>query len=917
LNLFEGKEAYFAPTGTVLAFVRGPGAWYRRGYRGSANDDIWIAGADGRSPVRLTTFDGQDTSPMWAADGRTLYYVTELPGPVKSANIVAQPLTPGVPPAAAGPPKPLTDHTDDSVRRARISGDGAWIVYECGADLWVVGTQGGSPRKLAIEVHADDKSNTERAVTFTRDATDYALSPDEQHAVVVVHGELFLTRVAPTPGKATRLTESPAFDHAPAWSPDGKKVLFASDRSGVIDLYLVEPDDPEHPEFTKAHKFKVRRITDTREEETAASFSPKGDRIAFLRTGRLWTANPDGSGAKPLVDLPQVFDYDWSPDGAWLAFARADGSFASEIYLVPADGREPPRNVTRYATFNGDVSWSQTGGKLAFVSQRRGTFAMHVLSLQKPAVGAATPPVAGGPATGEIDWDGIHLRVTRPTPVPAEAGAISPDGSLVAFRSLSNGDDLWVVGSGGGSLARVTTGNQSPRAIRWSKKSPGLVHFLDTRGELRAARVGLGGFALPAGTAVEPLRIGFSARMSIRRDEEFTELFAQAWRVLADSFYDPAYHGTDWPAVRHKYASLLPHVATTEDLYALVHLMLGELNASHVGIGGKLPTPDEPTAELGLIFDESYPGPGLKVAEVLAQGPADRRGLALKAGDVILAVDRTELTERTNLSRLLNGKVGEVVVLDVSSVPSNARARRRVELIAASREAVTKLTYARWVAKNTELVAKLSNGTVGYVHIPDMEEDGLEAFVRALYSENFDKEALILDVRYNGGGFTHDQVLNYLAGREHTVFRQRHGGEGLVFRNYDRKWTRPAAVLVNNRTFSDAEVFPHAFRSMGLGKVVGQPTGGQVIGATRVRLIDGSWLQVPRTGIYTVRGDNLERGGVRPDVVVEPGPDDWAKGLDRQLQRTVELLRAEVAARKGKKGPVAGESGSNPPGPGG
>ena len=914
LPLFEGKEAHVSPKGDAVAFVRGPGLWYRRGYRGSSNDDIWLATPDGKAQRPLTTFDGQDGSPMWGPDGTRLYYVSENGSKAGCANVVCQEIAAEPNPPTPFPkkeggvnPKPalrrITTHDDDAVRRARISANGEWVVYECGADLWVVGTGPGSPpRKLAVEVNADDKSNTERAVTYTRDASEYALSPEEDFAVVGVHGELFLTKL-PDGGKATRLTDHPAFDHGASFSPDGKGILFASDRGGVEDLYLLQPDDPEHPELTKAHKFKVKQLTHTPGAESGASFSPKGDLIAFLRAGRLWTMKPDGTDATVVVDTPQVFDYDWSPDGTHVVFARMDGSFASEVFVAPVDRSAAPRNVTRYATYNADVSWSATGGKIGFIGQRRGLYAPHVLSLQKPAAaGAKTAP-------GDIDWDDIHLRSDRAAGIAADTVAISPNGQQIAFRHSATGDDLWVASSTGGSLNRLTTGNQAPRLLRWSKKSSGLIYFLTGTGELRSVRTTSALFGTPASTA-EPPRVNFQAKMVVKRDEEFDEMFAQSWRGLSDSFYDNKHHGADWGAVRRKYQALVPHVAMKEDLYALVSLMLGELNASHLGISGQLPTPQEYTADLGLIFDDAYRGPGLKVAEVLKRGPADRRGLGLKPGDVIVAIDRVPLGTAENLSRLLNNKAGEGVRLDVAGDPADPKATRRIEVVAIARDKATELMYERWVERNAAAVEAQSGGRIGYIHIPGMDDKGLETFVRALYSDNFDKDAVVVDVRYNGGGFTHDQVLSYLGGKEHTVFRQRDGGEGLVLRNYDRKWTKPVVVMCNNRSYSDAEIFPHAFRTLGLGKVVGQATGGFVIGTTSTRLIDGSQFRLPRTGVWTVKNVNMEKQGVAPDVAVDVTPADWAKGIDTQVVRAVEVLAGDVAAWK-KTRPPAATGGAN------
>ncbi|MCU0705787.1 MAG: S41 family peptidase [Fimbriiglobus sp.] len=897
---FEAKDLQFSPTGDKVAFVRGQGLWSRRGYRGASNDDIYLSKPDGGDTKPLTTHDGNDTAPMWSADGKRLFYVTENGSPVKCANIVVQEMN-GLTPV--GSPQVVTKHSDDFVRRARISRNGEWIVYECGPDLWVLSTApNSSPRKMAIEVHADDKSNTERAVTYTRDATGYAVSPEERHAVLVVHGQLFLTKI-PDGGKATRLTDHGGADSQPAWSPDSTKIVFVSDRSGTDELYLLEQDDPDHPSLTRAHTFKTTQLTNSKEGEQFPLFSPKGDKIAFLRAGQLWTMKPDGKEQKALVEDKKVTDYEWSPDGKWIAFSRMDGSFASEVYIVPVDGSAKPRNVSRYATFNSEITWG--AGKLAFISQRRGSYGVYVLPLQKPASEGTKPD------PNEIEWDDIHLRVEKPATLAVEGeAAISADGTQVAFRAVSNGDDLWAVSADGKSLNRLTSGNQSPRSIRWSKKGSGTIFFLNASGELRSTRTSFGGFG-PSGPVGEPAKIPFQCKLSIRRDEEFNQMFAQGWRALADGFYDPNFNGVDWKAVREKYARIVPHCATREDLYAAMGLMLGELNSSHLGISGRLPVPDEQTADLGLIFDDTHPGPGLKVKEVLKRGPADKKGLQIKAGDIVTHIDRVELTPAVNVSKLLNNRAGEGVPLRVKDKP-DATTKRDIEIVAADRGKVGQLFYERWVAANAEKVEKESGGKLGYIHIPSMDETGLEQFVRALYSDNFDKEGIVVDVRYNGGGFTHDQVLNYLTGKDHTRFEQRDGGTGFVARNYDRKWAKPLTLLINNRSFSDAEVFPHAVRAAGLGKLIGQATAGQVIFTGSIRLIDGSTFRMPRIGVYRNDAVNMDKEGVKPDVAVDISPDDWKTGRDPQLSKAVQVLTDDVKAWKAAKG---GSLATTPPKP--
>jgi tricorn protease len=922
ITVGDGKEGVFSPAGDQIAYVRGQGLWYRKGYRGSSNDDIWICNADGSNNRRLTTFNGQDTSPMWSMDGQWIYYVSEestSPGTsVPQANIFRRDA------AGRSQPQQITFHKEDGVRRARISAkadaDGRqWIVYECGPDLWVVSTQGGEPRKLAIEIHADDKTNTEKTVTFSSGASEFALSYDEKHVAFVVHGEIFMMPI--TGGKAIRLTDSPAYDHGIAWSPDSKKIIFTSDRSGQEDLYLLEADDPEHKDFVSSHKFKVKQLTNTTEPEIGVGFSPDGKKVAFLRAGKLWTMNPDGTDQKTVVNDVEVFDYDWSPDSKWLVYARQDGSFASELYIIPATGGEG-KNVTHYATYNGGVTWSgrrdraisaTNGNKLGFISQRHDSMGMYVLSLQKPAA-------SGAPESKEFDWDDIHIRVERAAPLSVEEGAISPDGNRVAIRSTgSSGDDLWVAASNGSQIQRVTTGNLHPQQIQWSQRTNDLIYFRDRQGQIRSIRATSGPPSMmdfrSGGGSLSTIE--FKAKMTVRRDEEFREMFEQAWRALREHFYDPAFHGANWEAVRAKYRPLVQHVALREDLYALMSLMMGELNASHLGIMGFSSAPEETTADLGLIFDDSFRGPGLKIAEVLKLGPADRRGINLKPGDIVRSIDHVELTDRTSLSQILNDKVGETVALQVTSNPTadmkDPKAFRKVEVQPANRHQIHDLMYERWVDRNAKRVAEVSGGKLGYIHIPSMDEAGLDRFVRSLYSDNFDKEGIVLDVRYNGGGFTHDQILNYLGAREHTSFRQRDGGQGMVLRSRDRKWAKPLVVLINNRSYSDAEIFPSAVRTLGLGKLVGQATGGHVIGTSSIRLIDGTMFRIPRTGVFTLKGVNMEREGVAPDIEVEALPDQLAKGIDTQLDKAVDVLKTDVVAWKQTHTGLAVTSGNSKP----
>ena len=554
------------------------------------------------------------------------------------------------------------------------------------------------------------------------------------------------------------------------------------------------------------------------------------------------------------------------------------------------------------------MSWSRRGGKIAFISERRRNEpSMFVLSLQKPS----PPDTFPG---SDIDWDDIHLRVTQPAPLHINEGAISSDGTRVAFRASShNGEDLWVAAADGSSLVRLTNGNLHPQQIVWSRTVPDLLFFRDRTGQIRFMRAGMPGLADPrlAAASTEPGKIAFTAKVTVRRDEQFLEMFDQSCRYLAENFYDPNFRGLDWQAIRAKYRPLVKQIAMREDFYSLVNMMFGELNVSHVAIQGPPRTDgEEQTAELGLLFDPTFSGPGLRIAEVLKRGPADRRGMALKAGEIVTAIDGKAIDKSVNLAQLLNGKVKETVVLELSTGVADPALRRRVEIETVGRQAVADLMYNRWVEQNAARVTQLSRGKLGYIHIKSMDEESLERFVRSLYGDNFEKEGLVLDVRFNAGGFTHDQVLSYLGGREHTLFRRRDGAQGLVMRSFDRKWTKPIVLLINNRSYSDAEILPSAFRVLGLGKLVGETTGGHVVGSVMARLIDGSRLSLPQIGVFTNSGTNLEMTGVPPDFPVEARPDQLVKGIDAQIAKAVEVLDAEVVAKRAAVGKVAQQVGN-------
>ena len=371
---------------------------------------------------------------------------------------------------------------------------------------------------------------------------------------------------------------------------------------------------------------------------------------------------------------------------------------------------------------------------------------------------------------------------------------------------------------------------------------------------------------------------------------------ARIKELVRDGFYDEKMHGVDWDAVYARYSAVLDEIVTDDDWLLFLSEMVGELNASHVG--ASLRDRGEPavtTAYLGFWFDYDHPGPGLAITEILRDGPADGLDPPLRPGQYVLAIDGNDVTASEGLFRQLNGAVGRTVELLVNDRPTRERARSvRITLI--SRQRWDSLFYEHQVARARERVDRLSGGRLSYVHIRSMDQPSLARFQRELRSLAFEKEGLIIDVRWNGGGRIHDELLALLAPRVHAYETPR-GGLAMTqpFGAYDR----PMALLINQGSASDAEVFPNGFRVNRLGKIIGVPTSGGVIGTMEQRLLDGrtTW-RIPRTGWTTLEGRNMENWGVPPDIYVERLPADYAEDRDPQLERAVEELLEEIGRRK-------------------
>jgi tricorn protease len=498
------------------------------------------------------------------------------------------------------------------------------------------------------------------------------------------------------------------------------------------------------------------------------------------------------------------------------------------------------------------------------------------------SVNAALPAGVSLPVT--IDASGIERRARQLVSDPTGskgAMAFAPDGSRMIFSAAGG---VYAVPVTGGSATRLAEGVGG--AIRLTRDGSAMYTLSGRSGLVQRVE----------GTGGTPTPVPFRAAVSLDLNEQQRQAFDQAWRMMRDGFYDPKMHGVDWKGVHDRYRPIVDECVTIQDFHLLLTEMIGELNASHTGAsrGTEVKVPGE-TAQLGLWFDWSHAGPGLLVKEVLSDGPADQDESRIRPGEYVVAIAGQDAAPVESVFRALAGHSGQSVDLLVNSRPERNGART-VRLTPASRARFTDLLYEQWVERNRAQVERLSGGRLAYVHIREMKPSALQRFERELLTYAYGKEGVVVDVRFNPGGRIHDELFALLTRKVHVFETPR---DALKMTQPFGAFTRPSILLINQGSFSDAEIFANGFRANGLGKIVGVPTGGGVIGTTNVTLLDGETeFRLPRTGWNALDGTNLENYGVLPDFNVEYLPSDLAAGRDPQIEKAVtEMLKGLKAVK--------------------
>lgn len=889
--------------GSIIFAARGNSAsqWWRRGRSHLDESELWQKTGD--TYTQLTQRGAKQMWPMATADGSKLYFVSDRTGP---QNLWAMP--------KGGVAKQITNFTDGRVLWANLSYDGQEIVFERNFKIWKIKAEGGKPQELAITLRGAASSPMMERINLSSQVGELSLSPDGKKVAVISHGEVFAAS-SKDGGEAVRITNTVAPESNLAWSPDSKKLVYSSERGGAYEIF--QYDFPTETET---------QLTRGTNEDIAPSFSPDGKTLAFVRNARaIFTYNLETKVEKELcktyTDTAPLGgeSFKWSPDGKWIAFLTASPLTRSytNVSVVPASGGEA-KPISFLSNSNaGSIAWSADGSYILYGSSQRtedGVIARIDLKLRtpkfredqfrdlfkqenprdKPSGPPASPqPSPAGIAaekkdeskTTEIVFEDIRKRLSFiNTGVNNNGVIISPDGKTLLILGSAEGQfNFYTM-----SLDELATDT----AVRQLTSTPGFksqAQFSPDSKEVYYVENGRINIVSLDRRDVRPLNV--SMDMNVNFALEKVEVFKQGWRYMRDNFYDDKFHGVDWNAVKTIYEPLIAASRTMDEVRRLMNMMVGELNASHLGVGGPSAFTATPVGKLGMRFDRSeYEANGrLKVTEVITLSPAAvTKGISV--GDYLLSVGGIKVGAGVNIDEVLEGKVGKRLELEFSFA-ADGSSKRTVVLKPISTGAEKNLLYRQWVESNRAYVEKVSGGKLGYVHLPDMSQGSLNQLYIDLDVENQAKQGVVIDIRNNNGGFINPYVIDVLARKGYLTMHER-GLWEVPARSAlgQRALERPTVLVTNQHSLSDAEDLTEGYKSLKLGKVVGEPTSGWIIFTWNTSLFDGTSFRLPRQLIRGSDGKNMELNPRTPDVPVTRPIGETMTGKDSQLDRAVKEL---------------------------
>lgn len=912
--LYQDKKGYEDP--------------WRKHHKSSIARDVWMytPGTPG-SYAKLTAFRGEDRDPVWAPDGESFYYLSEENG---TFNVFKRRL-------GSASSTQITRHTVNPVRFLSIAENGT-LCYGLDGEIYTL-TPGKQPKKVKIEIMSDRLDRDVIRQVLQNGVSEMAVSPDGDEIAFIVHGDVYVTSVEYKTTK--QITDTPEQERDVDFSPDGRSLVYASERDGLWQIYQASLVKEDEKQFTYATEIKEERLTKSSKTSFQPQYSPDGKEVAFLedRTA-IRVMNLKSKKVRTVMDKKYQYSYSdgdqwfqWSPDSKWILsdFIGVGGWNNKDIVLLKADGKGEMHNLTQSGYNDGRAKWV-LGGKAMIWSSDRAGFRSHGswgaesdvyimffdleayekfrmndedLALYEEAEKERKMKEAKEKAeqdkkkkgkkhkkddkkekeeeeTLTFDLENCRDRVMRLTANSSLLGdaLLSKDGNMLYYLTSFEGpQDLWVRDLKEGSTRILVKG--IGRGYLVQSKQGGI--FICGGGGMREIDMRSG----------RPEHIEFEAFFNYRPYAEREYIFEHAWQQVKDKFYMKDLHGVDWNGYKKVYEKFLPYINNNYDFAEMLSELLGELNASHTGArysgrGGAMPT-----ASLGVFYDETYKGDGLKIKEIPAKSPFAQIKTKVTEGCIIEQIDGREVKKGEDYFPLLEGKVGRKIRLAVYNPDTKERFEETIRGIGAGQW--NKVLYHRWVERNRAEVERLSGGRLGYIHIEAMNSESFRETYSELLGRYRHKEAVVVDVRHNGGGWLHEDLMVLLGGKEY----QRFVAQGqYIGSDPFNQWTKPSCMLVCEDNYSNAHGTPQLYQALKLGKLVGAPVPGTMTAVWWENQIDPSLVfGIPQVGCVDMEGNYAENHELEPDVLIYNSPADVLQGRDAQLEAAVKTLLDELPAK--------------------
>jgi Tol biopolymer transport system component/C-terminal processing protease CtpA/Prc len=891
---------------------------WRKHHTSSVTRDIWLYDANAKSHKKLTDFKGEDRNAVWASDGTTFYYLSEQNG---SFNVFRSSIN-------GGTPTQITHFEKHPVRFLSIDKNDN-LCFSFDGELYVMNAStslSNQPQKVNIQIISDDFEREFIPQTLTRGAQSIAVSPNGKEVAFIARGDVFVTSIEFNTTR--RITDSPEQERNVDFSPDGRSLVYSAERNGVWNIYktdLVRADDKF---FCYAREFKETQLTNTNLPSFQPLFSPDGKEIAYLENrSEIRVLNLATNQSRKVMDGKYNYSYSdgdqwfqWSPDGKWIAtdYIGIGGWNNKETAIIKADGSGETINLTQSGYTDVGAKWVMDGKAILFFSDRAGfrshgswgshrdAYIMFLTqdahdefrmtkeerAIQKeldkkkddktpaatpassrnrtnPNVAAVEPPIT-------FDLDNRHhrvIRLTRHSSSLSDAHLNKDASKLYYLASFESGVDLWEL------------------------------DLLENKTKLLSKDVGAGRLVadtanknlyLVSGGTIKKIEndkvtnVTFSAPFNHRAAQERAYIFDHAWKQTDDKFYDTAMHGVNWAMYGEEYRKFLPHINNNFDFAELLGELLGELNGSHTGARFNPGADEWQTAALGVFWDETHTGNGLKIKEIIKGSPLITANSQLKPGVIIERIDGELIESGKTYWHLLDGKAGKNVLL--TAFDGRNRFEEIVKPISYGTQ--NNLLYNRWVEQREALVEKYSNGKIGYVHIRGMNSQSFREVYRNLLGKYRNHEAVVVDTRFNGGGWLHDDLATLLSGKEYQQFTPRG-----VYIGSDpfNKWTKPSIVVMGEGNYSNAHGFPWLYKELGIGKLVGAPVPGTMTAVWWETQIDPTLVfGIPQVTVQDMRGVVMENTQLYPDILIYNTPESLLSTDDLQLKRAVEELLKDL-----------------------